>query len=330
MARSRRAGTSFRRNFLASLIAASAVGFAQLNFDPVPSGSSPHARAAMIGPPTTSVLAAPKLVATASLNQSATPLMEEGSRLVEIPHDPALLRGVWGLKLTSALLAKGCSEFARISDYTAVMYKQERIRGTLGEGQNIDLKIRHEPFSVYMKWLSGDRGRQCIYVDGQNEGKLLVQPGGIRGRATGVLSIDPNGSLALAESRHPITMAGLLGLAETILEYQRRDLERAGGFTCELRDNQTFENRPCYLCITEYDNEKTNPEYRKSMIFIDKELSMPICVKNYGWGRDVNPETIDEETLIEFYAYSELKTMQQLGSADFDQHNKEYKLRVKK
>ena len=82
-------------------------------------------------------------------------------------------------------------------------------------------KIRHEPFSVYMKWLSGDRGRQLIYVDGQNDGKLLVQPGGIKGRLTGVLSLDPSGTLAMSDSRYPIQTAGLLALAKTILEHQK-------------------------------------------------------------------------------------------------------------
>jgi hypothetical protein len=70
--------------------------------------------------------------------------------------------------------------------------------------------------------------------------------------------------------------------------------------------------------------------YRKSIVFIDKELSMPVCVKNYTWAKDADPESIDEETLVEFYAYTDMRMEQQLGAADFDQHNKDYKLRVKR
>jgi hypothetical protein len=244
--------------------------------------------------------------------------------------DPNVLRGVWAVKMAAAMLERGCDSFAKIPDYTCTLFKQERIGGRLNDGQTIDMKIRHEPFSVYMKWLSGDRGRQLIYVDGLNEGRMLVQPGGIKGRLTGVLHLEPEGTLAMSESRYPIMKAGLLELARSILEYQVRDIERGTGFRCELRDHQEFEGRPCYLYQIECEGPEFCDVYRKSIVFIDKDLSMPLCAKSYTWGRDTNPETIDDETLVEFYAYSELRMEQQLSSLDFDQGNKDYKLRVKR
>ena len=52
-----------------------------------------------------------------------------------------------------------------IQDYSAILYKQERINGVLGEEEVAFVKVRHQPFSVYMYFLKPNRGRECLYVD---------------------------------------------------------------------------------------------------------------------------------------------------------------------
>lgn len=326
MRRPLRSCSPFRRNLLAMLVAGAALGLAHLNYDPVCVGASPHEKLAALAPPVMSLSVAPVVYQVpATDNDGATE-----SAPAPIPSDPHALTGVWALKMANTMIESGIRRMAAVPDYTAQMYKQERVAGVLSEGQQIELKVRHEPFSVYMKWLSGDRGRQLIYVAGLNDGHLLVQPGGIKGRLTGVLALEPTGSMAMSESRHPVTKIGLLELAKTVAGYQRVDLEKQTGFRCQLLDGQEFEGRPCYLFACEYDSEKANADYRKSVMFIDKELSIPVCVKNYCWGRDVNPESIDEETLVEFYAYSDIQLGRELTAGDFDQHNSDYKLRVRR
>ncbi len=313
---------SWGRNFLAILVACSAAGAAHVNNDPLSIGGSPSARAASTSAPTMSIPPSPQMP---SKIDGKTPHSEHDANI----HDPQVLRGIWALKMVCSLMEKGSQAFEKVPDYTTNLFKQERVNGILADGQTIDTKIRHQPFSVYMKWLSGDRGRQVIYVDGQNDGNILVQPGGIKGRLTGVLALEPEGALALSDSRYPIQKAGLLALAKTILEHEKKDIERGTGFQCELRDDQMFEDRPCYLFTCVYDSPEINQRYRKAIIFVDKELSMPVCVKNYTWVRDANPETLDEESLVEFYAYTDMKISQKLADADFDQTNSDYKLRVK-
>lgn len=325
MRRSQRSNHPFGRNLLAFLVAGGAIGIAQLNLDPFSVSAGQESRSAQASV-STSRMPPPPLLPSPLAESSS---IDHSAAKPQGHDDAAILRGIWAVKMASALLERGCGSFSRIPDYTANMLKQERIDGALGACQVIDVKIRHEPFSVYMKWNEGDRGRQLIYVDGQNEGNMLVQPGGIRGRLTGVLSLDPTGSLAMSDSRYSITKAGLLELARTVLSYQKHDLEAKTGFNCQLFDHQEFEGRPCYLYLIEYDSPKNNEIYRKSMVYVDKELSLPICVKNYTWGVDVDPEKIDEETLIEFYAYTDLKFEQQLTAGDFDKHNADYRMRVR-
>lgn len=328
------------RNVLALFVAFAAVGFGYLNFDPLSIGGDPRAAAASSR---RSLLMADMV--PVSVPDSDTAQMQEADALG--PADSASdsssgssaggptsgekpLTGVWALRMTSELLQRGCKLFEHVPDYTASMYKQERIGGVLSDGQDIELKVKHAPFSVYMKWLTGDRGRQLIYVEGKNDGKLLVQPGGIKGRLTGVMHLDPEGDLAMSECRYPVTKVGLLALARIILDYQTADLKRGSGCKCQLEDGHVFDDRPCYLFVCEYETPDANPLYRKSVMYIDKELSMPVCVKNFTWARDANPETLDEETLIEFYSYTNVEIEADLEQTTFAEDNPDYRLRIRR
>lgn len=313
-------------NLVALAVACAALGFAYLNSDPALSGADPVLRTASIaGPP---VLSLPPTVPTpASAEPTDAPTAEP---LAEAASSATVLRGQWAMLVNVLMLKQGCAVFERISDYTCTLYKQERIGGELGDGQTCSVKMRHEPFSVYMKWIGGsDKGQQLIYVEGQNDNNMLVQPGGIKGRLTGVLSLDTHGSLAMSKSRHPIQQAGLLEMARTILRYREADLARGQGYECEMHSDQTFNDRPAYLFITIYDAPEFNQDYRKSILYVDKELAMPVCVQNFTWAKDADPEKLDEQTLIEFYSYSDIKMDQRLGETDFDKTNGDYKLRVR-
>lgn len=329
MTRQRRSKRYPAKNFLVILIACGALAIVHVNSDPTAIGGSPMEVSVTMMPPLLQLPPSPALPERASnaIHENAT----EEKVTVSHVEDPTILHGIWALKMTETLLRKGSKSFESMPDYTASFYKQERLNGVLSEGSTLEFKMKHEPFSVYMKWLSGsDKGQQAIFVKEQNDGKVLVQPGGIKGRLTGVLSLDPNGSLAMAKSLHPVTQVGILELARTILKYQEKDLARGTGFQCQLVDGQSFDDRPCYVFTCLYESPEINSEYRKSIFYIDKELSMPTCVKNFCWAKDANPETIDEETLLEFYAYSDLKLLRKLDVAEFDAKNRAYRMRIRR
>ena len=84
------------------------------------------------------------------------------------------------LQLHIALLESSKHRIANLPDYSATFLKQERVEGDdLQELQTIQFKMRHKPFSVYMKWLEGgDVGRQVLFVEGQYDDKLQVRLGG--------------------------------------------------------------------------------------------------------------------------------------------------------
>src|SRR5437016_3223382 len=71
---------------------------------------------------------------------------------------------------------------ASIQDYQAILYKQERIDGELQDTEVAFVKVRHQPFSVHLYFLSPNKGRECLYVEGPNGtgGKLHARDSGFR------------------------------------------------------------------------------------------------------------------------------------------------------
>jgi hypothetical protein len=305
-------------NLMAMTVLSAAIGLAYFNCDPMIAGSEPTRVASLDVKP---ILSMPSLPSRRQPAPGEPRIVDGVEILVPEPIDDSVLRGRWALQMALALLERGADSFQNVSDYTFTFSRQERVGGELLDPQVMNVKLRHEPFSLYMKWIGGEgpgvKGRQLIYVEGQNDDMLLIQPGGLAGRLSGTLKLAKNDGLVTRESRHPATECGLLNLAHKLIPFYREDLAVGTGFACELHDGQTFGERPCYLFQIEYASQERNPTYRKSMLFIDKDLCLPTCIHNYTWGIDVDPTKIDEETLLEAYSYVDIQTDQRFAEEDF-------------
>ena len=317
-------GTS-RQNFLAGLAVVAAAGTLALTFRTRPAGAGLET-AAKSAPSIQSSSPAPAIgensgiagnLSQAELNKQIQSAIR-GSRL--------------SLQLHVALLELGKHRIEQCPDYTATFVKQEKLDGgDLQEVQSIEFKLRHKPFSLYMKWLEGgDVGRELLLVDGQYDDKMLVRLGGIKKKLP-LVKLDPTSGLAMAESRHPVTEAGLLHLAEKILKFRKRDLALKSGVRWEMHPDQKFMGRVCDCWIVEYDSPEIEKTYRKSVVYIDRELSLPICVRNFSWpekGASTSDATaLDEGTLIEYYGYTDIKLEDRLPDIAFDKTNSDYTFR---
>jgi len=107
-----------------------------------------------------------------------------------------------------------------LSDYTAVLVKQERFGGTLAPEEQIQFKYA-VPGQVYMRWLGKiNKGQEALYVKGQNEDRLKAHKGGFLGLVT--VNVDPTGKMAMDGQHHPIFHAGIGFTTEVVF----RDLEK--------------------------------------------------------------------------------------------------------
>lgn len=168
-----------------------------------------------------------------------------------------------------------------VKNYTAIYEKEEQAISK-GEKQTIKFSFR-KPFDIRLDWL-GDDGKidqTAVYQQGKNDGKVRVKQSGLLGSMAGILNLDPNEKLALEDSKHPITQAGLGNLIEHIIK-ETKNAETGVNYLGEESVGDK---------ITTYKTEMSNPgglnltgtdAARKAFVWIDKDLMLPVKVEVYS------------------------------------------------
>lgn len=145
-----------------------------------------------------------------------------------------------------------------IKGYKGVLQKQERVAGTLGQVEVIDAAFREKPHSVLMIWQKGaGLAERSLYVEGQNDDKLLARPAGAIARfAVGdVVRRDVDGADAKSTSRYTMAQFGMKKAAERVLSSLREGKE-SGDYTVEYLGIQKLKevgDRPCYTFRRTFD-----------------------------------------------------------------------------
>lgn len=237
------------------------------------------------------------------------------------------LSGQMALMLQVAMLQDSLNRLEKIRGYTAKFEKQERIDGDLSDKQVLAAKIRHKPFSVYFNYEVGSVGQEVLYPISGDDSRMLVKSARLGGRLP-AMKLDPNSTLAMSESRYPVTMAGIKELTKMTLEIRQLDMKkRDGAVNVELRDDVRFDSRPVYAYTIDYASAKDSPTYRRCVLYIDKQLMLPVYVRNWTWSKDARGSesgAFDDSTLIEYYAYRKINADAGLKQIDFARENNSY------
>lgn len=152
---------------------------------------------ALTGWALTGCLSRPALDPVGGFELSPTPDREEWSEL-----GPLDLRTV---------LRTARSALAPLQQYTATLETRERLEDDLFPRRVMHLQLREEPFSVAIETSEpeSESGQRVWFDESENDGELLAETPGFLGTLVGVLSLDPEGDLAMENRRHPITDIGL-------------------------------------------------------------------------------------------------------------------------
>lgn len=236
-------------------------------------------------------------------------------------------------------IAAKALEFSKqkVTDYTAVLVKRERVSGRLNDPQYMFCKVRNEkrnaagtvvtPFSFYLKFLKPGslKGREVIFVNGANNNKLVAHEGGFKGRFTPCLYLDPNGTLAMMGQRYPATDLGIEKLCNKLIERGNKDMKNGG--LCTVNEKQANINQRPTTRI-EVVHEKRLPllDFHKARIYIDNEYGLPVRYEAYDWPATKGAE-VSQDDLIEEYTYVRLKLNVGLTDKDFDPANKSYNMK---
>lgn len=207
-----------------------------------------------------------------------------------------------------------------IHDYTATLVKRERIGGKLQDPESMFIKVRQQPFSVYLYFLSPEskKGQEVIYVEGQNNGNMLAHGVGVK-KLVGTVSLAPTSPMAMAGQRYPITEIGISNLTKRLIEVAEHD-KQYGECDVKFFKGAKINGRSC-VCI-----QVTHPVPRKNFlfniarVFVDDQMNIPVRYEAYEW-----PENPDgQPQLLEEYTYLNVKLNVGLTDKDFDPKNPDY------
>jgi len=218
-----------------------------------------------------------------------------------------------------SIMADCQTRFEKVRDYTCTFYKRERIDGVLSAPHVMEMKMRTEPHSVYLKFRQPNRGREAIYVAGRNDDLVLAHDVGFTKLLAGTMRLDPRGPRAMEGNRHPITDAGIGALITTIASRWAEELQSSEAVV--LFDSRLkLGPARCLLVETIHPERRPNFVFHKVRLFINSDLGFPVRFEGYDWPKESGraPELVEE------YVYDDIKINVGLTDSDFDIANKLY------
>lgn len=218
---------------------------------------------------------------------------------------------------------------SNVNDYTAVFVKRCRVDGELPPLQFAKLKIKNrrtegqdivQPLSVYLDFIQPKavKGREVIWVENKNDGKLLVHQGGLASFLT--VKVDPDGPLAMRGQRYSVRQIGIENLLRQIIQTGLND-RKYGDCQVAIRKNVKFGDSMCTVIEIEHAEKADHFRFHRAQVFFDDQLQMPVRYKAWTWPTSADGEPVlDEE-----YNYMRLQVNVGLEEEDFDQSNPSYR-----
>ncbi|MCA9187563.1 MAG: DUF1571 domain-containing protein [Pirellulaceae bacterium] len=218
---------------------------------------------------------------------------------------------------------------ANVDDYTCMVRKQERMEnGTLLPAETFFAKIRNRkmqngktivPFSVYLKFTepAAARGREVVYVENANNGKLYAHEAGMKRFMKAWL--DPHGPIAMRNNRYPLTDIGVENLTSKLIERGSRDRQHA---ECEVKviPGAKINGRVCTCIQVMHPEHRPYFDFHVARIFLDDEFGFPTRYEAHTWPTSGT----GKPELIEEYTYYDVQVNVGLTDVDFDPSNSSY------
>jgi len=205
----------------------------------------------------------------------------------------------------------------RLNDYQATFIKTELIGRNLVNTRMI-LKLREEPFSVYLKFLAPHAGREVIFQNGRNNDYLQVHDVGFASLA-GTLSLDPKGSMAMDGNRYPVNSIGMRNMLIKLVDIwlAERHLE---GLTVNLYPNAHIGDLSCKAVEVSHSKRHESARFQMTRLYLHGETNWPIRMQAYNF-----PGRRDKEVpLAEDYMYADIKANNGFTDTDFSTKNPKY------
>ena len=211
-------------------------------------------------------------------------------------------------------LVEAEAAYDRVESYTAIFHKQQRIAGELLDEENIFLKFRKKPYSLYMKWVTEPyKGSELLYVVGWNESRIKAHRGGFFSFI--VRNLDPNDPKLMKNNLRPVTSTGVGFLLQTVAINMRKAI-KAGVLTFTNRGKESVYDRDTQVMVIDILPNENAEDYDGAQFFINQDVESKILLRIRVYDRDGR--------LVENYGYENLNLDARLSDVDFDSKNPEY------
>jgi hypothetical protein len=230
------------------------------------------------------------------------------------------LEGRDAKRLLLDTLVRVARRLNKTEGYTATFHKQERIKGELGPVQTLAMKVRHRPFAVYMRFLGPHQGKEVVYAEGRHDNKVIAHGGGFTRLLVPRLAVAPDHPLVLADSRHPVTEAGLANLTARLIHFRRLDMDDPEAVT--VLDRVTDDRgRVHFRSVHSHPVFQEERPFARVEVLYDPENGFPVDICSYDWPA---PGHTGALRLAEHYAYDDIRLDADLTALDFDPANPNY------
>jgi hypothetical protein len=243
------------------------------------------------------------------------------ARKVEDPARPAASFGEVKPPIAMALeTARGSRDAVRkMPGYTCTFSKQEQLKKGTATRQTMSLKFRREPFSVYLKYVDPNAGREVIYVEGRNSGKLQVHEASGLASLIGTITLSPTGSEAMKENKYPLTMIGMEKMLEGFIADWEASQKHADT-RVQHYPQAKLGQIECMMYEVAHPQPREPFKFHKTRVYFDKKTLLPIRAEQYAFPAKSGAEP----QLVEEYTYSDVRPEPALSEADFDVRNEKY------
>jgi hypothetical protein len=198
-----------------------------------------------------------------------------------------------------------CQE--QVRDYTCLYITQQRLEGKVGKEQHVSVKLRAEPYSVFMKWLKNPvLAERPLYVKGRYDDMLLVKPSGISGLFVGShvkRALDSRDAAKV--SRRRIDEFGFAQILERICDVNAKAKE-ANQLTLRFDGVGQIRTRETYVIERHLPQERAYPDQRL-VVHIDQEWLVPLAMWCYG----------ADDQLLGRYEFHDVKLNLDLSPTEF-------------
>ncbi len=219
-----------------------------------------------------------------------------------------------------ALVRMGREKYDReIQEYRCLLTKQERLGEELSKIQQIEVRFRENPLSVYMLWKSNaDQARRALFIDDDerfidDEGCKLsrVEPAGAIARLfVKDILIPIHGKRAKKASRRTIDECGFRSTFE-LLESYNKIADEHGVLDLSFAGTGEVDGRPTYIIERHLPYTDATGPYPDAMMILhlDQELLLPVAVYSYS--------DHHAKTLLGSYVFTQVEVNPGMGNDAF-------------